>query len=160
MNFATRLKQLRKEADLTQNALAEEIGVTKGTVSVWERGVRTPEFDTLFEPSKRFNVSMGYILGESNDRELSIPSDVFAQQCADEEEMELFLDMAKLYWQLCPHSRTIIRGCIASAYSADKLAELIEENRFKVTVECLPGCVPDDSEESSQNLGENQDLTS
>ena len=37
--FDTRLKRLRQEKGILQDTLAEEIGVTKGTVSVWERGV-------------------------------------------------------------------------------------------------------------------------
>ncbi|NCB04186.1 MAG: XRE family transcriptional regulator, partial [Clostridia bacterium] len=36
MTMGERIKQLRKENGMTQTALAEALGVTKGTVSTWE----------------------------------------------------------------------------------------------------------------------------
>ena len=38
-----RIKQLRKENGMTQTALAEALGVTKGTVSTWETNCRQQE---------------------------------------------------------------------------------------------------------------------
>ena len=40
--FPERLKQLRKEKGLTQVTLAETLGVSKGTVAMWETGKRMP----------------------------------------------------------------------------------------------------------------------
>ena len=41
-----RIKELRKENGMTQTALAEALGITKGTVSTWETDTRTPGFET------------------------------------------------------------------------------------------------------------------
>lgn len=45
--FASRIKELRKRDALSQPQLAEKIGLTKGTVSLWERGPRRPDFPTM-----------------------------------------------------------------------------------------------------------------
>ena len=43
MKFAERLKELRKENGYTQVKLAEALGLSKGTVAMWETGKRTPD---------------------------------------------------------------------------------------------------------------------
>ena len=45
--FAERLKQLRKEKGMTQIDLAKAIGVSNGTVAMWETGRRKPSFELL-----------------------------------------------------------------------------------------------------------------
>ena len=45
--FAQRLKELRKEKHMTQVQLAELLGVSKGTVAMWEIGKREANFETL-----------------------------------------------------------------------------------------------------------------
>ena len=62
-----RLKELRKEKKLTQTELADEIGVTKLSISNWERGERDIKFDKAQQLADFFGVSVGYLLGfESN----------------------------------------------------------------------------------------------
>ena len=65
-SFNTRLLELRKQRELTQNELANYIGVNKQTISQYERGVRRPDFDTLCSLCDFFNVSSDYILGKAN----------------------------------------------------------------------------------------------
>lgn len=45
--FGRRLKYLRKQADLTQEQLADRTGVTIESISNIERGLFGPKFDTL-----------------------------------------------------------------------------------------------------------------
>ena len=45
--FAKRLRELRKERQLTQEELSARLELTKQAVSQWERGVREPGFETL-----------------------------------------------------------------------------------------------------------------
>ncbi len=47
INFGKRLQALRLEADMTQEALADEIGVTVESISNIERGIFGPKFDNL-----------------------------------------------------------------------------------------------------------------
>lgn len=52
------LKELRKEKGLTQEQLAEILGVTNRSVSRWENGVNMPDFDLVIELANHFEVSI------------------------------------------------------------------------------------------------------
>lgn len=51
-------RKLRKKLGMTQSELAQKIGVTFGTVSIWERGLRMPEWTTLQKMSELFGVTV------------------------------------------------------------------------------------------------------
>lgn len=56
--YTNKLKQLRKERGLTQRQLADEIGLGKSAIGMYESGKRTPEFETLEAICDFFNVNM------------------------------------------------------------------------------------------------------
>ena len=57
------LKQLRTDAGLTQDELAERVYVTRQAVSRWETGETQPNTDTLKLLSKLYDVSINTLLG-------------------------------------------------------------------------------------------------
>lgn len=63
--FAERLRILREEQGLSQRALADKVGVSNSAISVYERGVNTPRFETLDDLAAVLNVDYSYLLGES-----------------------------------------------------------------------------------------------
>lgn len=65
--FAERIKMLRKEKGITQVELAEAMGLSKGTIAMWEVGKREATFDTLCKLAEFFGKSIDYILGRSDD---------------------------------------------------------------------------------------------
>lgn len=62
MNFAEKLKLLRKERNITQEELAELLSVSRQAVSKWESGTGYPETEKLLIISKGLNVSLDYLL--------------------------------------------------------------------------------------------------
>ena len=50
------LRELRKEAGLTQMTLAVKVGVSLMTIQLWERGVTTPRAENLNKLREVFNV--------------------------------------------------------------------------------------------------------
>ena len=58
MNFASNLQKLRKRENMSQEALAERLDVTRQSVSKWESGASYPEMDKLISLCKIFNVDM------------------------------------------------------------------------------------------------------
>lgn len=56
------LKQLRMEKRVTQQQLAENLGVSNRTISRWETGRNMPDFDLLLELAKYYNVGVEAIL--------------------------------------------------------------------------------------------------
>ena len=63
----TKLAFLRKKRNMTQDQLAELLGVSKITVSYWERMVRTPEIQMLVRIADVFDVSTDYLLDRTDD---------------------------------------------------------------------------------------------
>ena len=90
--FDERLKSLRKKCGYTQVSLAETLGVSKGTVAMWETGKRTPDFETLIRLSDLFDVRTDYILGKSNDSSSAKLSDDDIEQLG-RWELKLYLSL-------------------------------------------------------------------
>ena len=67
MSFAKRLKELRKANGYTQITLAATLGLSKGTVAMWETGKRTPDYEIINTMSEMFDRRIDYILGYSDD---------------------------------------------------------------------------------------------
>ncbi|WP_447584374.1 helix-turn-helix transcriptional regulator [Streptococcus pasteurianus] len=71
-----RLKELRKEKGLTQQGLADEIGITKRTYIYWEQGERQIKPDKAEKLADFFGVSIAHLLGyDDNDFEKQIRID-------------------------------------------------------------------------------------
>jgi len=62
------IREIRKKNNLTQNDLAEKLGVTYQAVSKWENGKNIPDISLLKEMSKIFNIDIDELLeGEKKD---------------------------------------------------------------------------------------------
>ncbi len=78
MSFGENLQMLRRKNQLSQEGLAEMLGVSRQAVSKWELGEGYPEVDKLLILSKKMNVSLDSLLGEESTPvtcENSRPSD-------------------------------------------------------------------------------------
>lgn len=64
--FSERFKLLRMSCSLSQQELAGQLGLSKSSVNMYERGEREPSFVTLEKIADYFNVDMDYLLGNSN----------------------------------------------------------------------------------------------
>lgn len=62
------LKRLRNEKNVTQDAIAEYLGVTYQAVSRWENGLAYPDIEFLPELARFFEVSLEELLGTESDR--------------------------------------------------------------------------------------------
>lgn len=60
-----RLKELRKELNLTQEEVAKKIGLTKSAYGYYEQGKTVPDAYMLSNLAKIFDVSTDYLLGRT-----------------------------------------------------------------------------------------------
>ena len=67
MEFSERLKNLRKQAHLTQVDVAEKLGISQPAYASWERGVKKPTQDNLVKIAQVLNVSIDYLVGNSEE---------------------------------------------------------------------------------------------
>lgn len=70
MNFGNRLKTLSIKKKLTQQQLADLLGLTKSVISAYENGLRYPAYDVLIKIARIFKVSTDFLLGVEIKREI------------------------------------------------------------------------------------------
>lgn len=66
MDLGKKIIEMRKNAKLSQEQLAEKLDVTRQTISNWENGKFYPDIDALVKISKCFNISLDDLLSYDN----------------------------------------------------------------------------------------------
>ena len=133
--FAHRLKELRKEKNMTQVQLAELLGVSKGTVAMWEIGKREPNFETLNALSDIFDRRIDYILGSSNDASSPKIMEEDMEQLGIWEAEESFYETIMAYLRLDEYGKHAVESVIkAEAERCREHDSLFPEENFKVTL--------------------------
>ena len=63
LQFGKKLKELRKEQNLTATNLADKLGVRDTTILRWEKGLMVPNIIHLYRIAVYFGVSADYLIG-------------------------------------------------------------------------------------------------
>ena len=66
--FGQRFQRLRKEAGLTQEEVAEKVGITPQGVSKWENDLSSPDINILVKLAEISGVSVEELLGEEKEK--------------------------------------------------------------------------------------------
>ena len=61
------IRDLRREMDCTQNTLADILGVTQDSISLWENDKRIPDTQYIVAMANFFDVTTDFLLGISDD---------------------------------------------------------------------------------------------
>lgn len=84
------IKRLRREKNITQETLAEILGVSCAAVSKWERGDTYPDITLIFPLADFFGISVDELLGYNSARAEAEIEEIFRQHnvlfCADKTE--------------------------------------------------------------------------
>ena len=83
IEIADRLIKLRKQKGLSQEELADKLGISRQAVSKWERAEASPDTDNLICLAKLYGVSLDELL--SNDDDIDT---IVKEQVKSEEEKE------------------------------------------------------------------------
>lgn len=81
MTVGEKLAMLRKGKNITQEQLAELLGVTRQSVSRWEMDLAFPETEKLIRLSKLFSCSIDFLLNEAVMGEQQRDAGVTAESC-------------------------------------------------------------------------------
>lgn len=68
MYFYQRIKDIREDEDLKQADVAELLKITRQQYQLYESGKREIPFHAIIEIANKFNVSIDYIAGRTNDK--------------------------------------------------------------------------------------------
>ena len=91
--FSEKLTKLRKENALTQEELAEKLGVTRQTISKWELGQTVPDKDGIVEMARVFNVTVDELLNEKKE-EQTVDNNNFDSNDSDDKRKKIIIGVA------------------------------------------------------------------
>lgn len=98
--FKDVLRELRTSNNLTQDELAQKLNIGRSRISMYERGERKPDFETLELISDFFNVDMNFLLGKTNltttvGYYVNDDTRKIAQEIYQNKELSLLFDAAR-----------------------------------------------------------------
>ena len=94
--FQRNLRRLREYSNLTQNELADELFLARTSVSNYENGNREPTLSRLQQIASFFDVSVSYLIGDSNvdeeseeinDNKVTLSKHIFRKKYLDISEL-------------------------------------------------------------------------
>lgn len=97
MSIGGRISRRRRILDMTQNELAEQLGVTFQAVSSWERDEHAPDTDKLKLIAKALGVKVAFLLEEEN---MAVPNFTLHDRLFNEERMYTFVKSAAVSLKL------------------------------------------------------------
>ena len=68
-NLSKNLKKIRKENNLSQEQLAEKLGVSRQAISKWERAEASPDTDNLIALAEIYGITLDALL--DSEKEIS-----------------------------------------------------------------------------------------
>lgn len=120
MNLAENLKKIRKDHNLSQEQLAEQLGVSRQSVSKWESNLAYPEMDKVLQICKLFNLNIDDLLNQDikvvNENKVSKNNvNKFVEDFLDyvTKSIDLFTSMKFKQKIKCLFEQVIIAGVIA-----------------------------------------------
>ncbi len=139
-----KIKELRKQANMSQETLASKLHVSRQAVTKWESGLGTPSVDSLIDLSKLFNISMDELVGKSDGQDLAYAfcSDTFYDVDAKKHYDIKFVDATKVTLRLYEGEKVKIK------LLSNVIAEL--ECEYKVKIDDIKGRIDIDVNEHSK----------
>ena len=100
--FASRLTELRESKNMQQKELQEILHVSSGTATNYGKGRHEPNFETLIAIADLFDVSVDYLLGRTNFKQM-ITDQNYTPEITVSHVLELLLDVSPV------HRKTLVQ---------------------------------------------------
>ncbi|MBP1918755.1 helix-turn-helix domain-containing protein [Youngiibacter multivorans] len=115
MMIGENIQKLRKESGLSQEDLAEMLGVSRQAVSKWESDAAQPTMVNIIALAKAFDVSIGSLFGDGSENDVKGPE-------IDPQLVRLFTEQNEANERSARRNRTI--GAVAVAVTAISMLSL------------------------------------
>ncbi len=113
MDFASRLKTIRKDHSMTQQELADKSGLSRSSINTWESGRSLPLPDGLCALANALGCSTDYLLGREREDGIIV---VNGQQ----QESIIPKELENIYIKLDSMHRNILIGIARNVLEAQK----------------------------------------
>lgn len=97
MTIGERIAQVRKEHGLSQEAFGEALGVSRQAISKWESNQSVPEVEKLLSIHRMYGISIGWLLGTEDVRNIS--------ETMLDEQLEQLDEIVRKYIEAIPQTK-------------------------------------------------------
>ena len=111
MNFAERLDELMVEKKMNSLRLSKEIGGSDRVIGAWRKGEYEPKLESLIRLADFFDVSLDYLAGRSDVREMSIKKEPAPEISENGQEL------LEIYNQLPEREQLLLLGRLQERYA-------------------------------------------
>ena len=139
MILADKIMTLRKKCGWSQEDLADQLGISRQSVSKWESGMSIPDLEKIVKMSSLFGVSTDYLLKDEIEGELpseTMETDDNILRSVSLEEANTYMDMVK---ETAPKFATAISALIMSPIPLLLLGGMAETWPQKFSEDILGG---------------------
>lgn len=136
-SFGTRLANLRKEHNLTQNDIADRLNISAQAVSKWENDLTSPDINTIMELADIFNITVDELVGKKKKETVYLPAEErkdinkmmfrIRVESKDGDRVRINLPMAAV--------KVIVNNDTVNMFSGNKALEGIDFNQLFAMVE-------------------------
>lgn len=126
INMNERIKKIRKTLDLTQQKLADRLGVKRNTVAQWELGINSLTDAVVNSICREFGVDENWLRTGEGEMFIKVPEeDQYSKAAASilKENDALGIEGLKLYYALDPDEKKAVRNYILSLADAIRAHE-------------------------------------
>lgn len=110
MRYYNRIRDLREDADLTQEQHIKKLGMHKTTYTNYEQGKHTVPFDFAVELAAFYNVSLDYIAGITNSKSVGAQRANQVNLCFDNNTLPLNREERQLIDSLTATAEVLFRA--------------------------------------------------
>ena len=142
MDFGQKLKEIRKNEGLSQEQLAEKIGVSRQAITKWETGKGLPDIDNMMILAEIFKTTLDELVSQAMPQQAGKPT-VFRSETSFDIDRTMHFDMqigAARSLTVCTGDEEKLHVELASE-SLENIGSLfkvkLDENRGKLDVECI-----------------------
>lgn len=139
MILADKIIELRKKAGLSQEELAEKMGVSRQSVSKWEGALSIPDLDKILLISEIFGVSTDYLLKDELGDEIPAPKEEISESHFRKVTMEEANDFIKVKDETAPMVALGVALCILSPIIMFFLIYLYESGKTVLNENAVGG---------------------
>lgn len=139
MILADKIIELRKKAGLSQEELAEKMGVSRQSVSKWEGALSIPDLDKILLLSEIFGVSTDYLLKDELGDEIPSPTEEISESRFRRVSMEEANDFIKVKDETAPLVALGVVLCILSPVIMFFLIAMHTAGKIEITENSAAG---------------------
>lgn len=137
MILADKIISLRKKAGWSQEELAEQLGVTRQSVSKWEGAQSVPDMDKVVQMSRLFGVTTDFLLKDEIEEQAAVPAE--EESILRRVTMEQAADYLARRKAAAPKVALAVLLCVISPVTLLLLSAMSKVQRFHISENAAAG---------------------